>query len=123
MLVELDGIDKHRSGRVFVVGATNRKDMIDPAVLRPGRLGLHLMVNPPTSPSDRTSVLVACTKAATAPPVEGGMQVLCDLAADPRTDGMRLVTFSNRLCCSQTDWLCLDLSTALFYSSGKWNGP
>lgn len=89
LLVELDGIDKHRQERVFVVGATNRKDMIDEAVLRPGRLGLHLFVAPPATSGDRADVLAACTRSATAPRVDGGLPVLASIAADPRTEGMR----------------------------------
>jgi proteasome-associated ATPase len=36
-MTELDGLDTR--GNVLVVGATNRRDAIDPALLRPGRLG------------------------------------------------------------------------------------
>lgn len=35
LLVELDGIDKHRQARVFVMGAKNRKYVIDEAFPRP----------------------------------------------------------------------------------------
>ncbi|CAL8079842.1 unnamed protein product [Calicophoron daubneyi] len=97
LLVELDGIDKHRSARVFVVGATNRKDMIDPAVLRPGRLGLHLVISPPANAAERASVLSACTRAATTPLIEGGVASLEELAADPRTDNMSGADLDNLL--------------------------
>ncbi|VUZ48974.1 unnamed protein product [Hymenolepis diminuta] len=97
MLVELDGIDKHRQARVFVVGATNRKDMIDEAILRPGRLGLHLYVAPPESQQDRADVLSACTRCATAPRIEGGMDVLNRVAADSRTNTMSGADLENLL--------------------------
>ena len=45
LLTELDGVGS-RDG-VYVVGATNRPDMIDPAILRPGRLGTNILVDLP----------------------------------------------------------------------------
>ncbi|KAI0385338.1 AAA-domain-containing protein [Hypomontagnella monticulosa] len=45
LLTEMDGIGS-RLG-VYVVGATNRPDMIDPAILRPGRLGTNIFVDLP----------------------------------------------------------------------------
>ncbi|KAK7753855.1 Ribosome biogenesis ATPase rix7 [Diatrype stigma] len=45
LLTELDGVGS-RDG-VYVVGATNRPDMIDPAILRPGRLGTNIFVDLP----------------------------------------------------------------------------
>ena len=43
MLTELDGAGESNRG-VIVIGATNRPDMVDPAMLRPGRLGLLMYV-------------------------------------------------------------------------------
>ena len=37
-LTELDGFDGASTRQVFVIGATNRPDIIDAAMLRPGRL-------------------------------------------------------------------------------------
>lgn len=49
MLTELDGVGER--GDVFVIGATNRKDLIDPALLRPGRLEVHLFLDLPAPES------------------------------------------------------------------------
>lgn len=45
LLAELDGL--HKTKDVFIIGATNRPDLIDPALLRPGRLDrlVYLGVN------------------------------------------------------------------------------
>ena len=59
LLTELDGMDG-REG-VFVTGATNRPDMIDPALLRPGRLDKLLYV-PLPSPEGRLNILQALTR-------------------------------------------------------------
>lgn len=43
----MDGLDERRD--VFVIAATNRPDIIDPAMLRPGRLDKLLYVPLPTN--------------------------------------------------------------------------
>jgi cell division protease FtsH len=45
LLVEMDGLGK-RPG-VIVIGATNRSDMLDPALKRAGRMDRHVTVSPP----------------------------------------------------------------------------
>ncbi|MDK2795713.1 MAG: transitional endoplasmic reticulum ATPase [Archaeoglobaceae archaeon] len=45
LLTELDGLEELRE--VVVIAATNRPDMIDPALLRPGRIERHIYIPPP----------------------------------------------------------------------------
>ena len=45
MLVEMDGFDAHES--VIIIAATNRPDILDPALLRPGRFDRQVTVNYP----------------------------------------------------------------------------
>lgn len=54
LLTEMDGVEGRE--QVYVIGATNRPDMIDPAMLRPGRLDKLLYVPLPL-PDQRVSIL------------------------------------------------------------------
>lgn len=45
LLIELDGFDTGKG--VIFLGATNRRDMLDPALLRPGRFDRKIKVKPP----------------------------------------------------------------------------
>lgn len=54
LLTEMDGVEGRE--HVYVIGATNRPDMIDPAMLRPGRLDRLLYV-PLPSAQQRVSIL------------------------------------------------------------------
>lgn len=57
ILTELDGIDVRKN--VFVIAATNRPELIDPAMLRPGRLD-RLVYVPLPNETDRTAILKTC---------------------------------------------------------------
>lgn len=51
LLSEIDGVES--LDNVIVIGATNREDMIDPAVLRPGRLDIKIRINRPNAEGAR----------------------------------------------------------------------
>jgi len=45
LLVEIDGFDTHKG--VIIMAATNRPEILDPALLRPGRFDRHVLVDRP----------------------------------------------------------------------------
>jgi len=54
MLVEIDGFDV--TSGIVIIGATNRPDILDPALLRPGRFDRHVTVDQPDA-AGRTRIL------------------------------------------------------------------
>lgn len=48
LLAEIDGVESLKN--VVVIGASNREDLIDPAILRPGRLDVKIKIERPTGP-------------------------------------------------------------------------
>ncbi|ADG74899.1 AAA ATPase central domain protein [Cellulomonas flavigena DSM 20109] len=51
LLSEIDGVE--RLDNVIVIGASNREDMIDPAILRPGRLDVKIKIERPDAEGAR----------------------------------------------------------------------
>jgi proteasome-associated ATPase len=51
LLSEIDGVEGLKN--VIVIGASNREDMIDPAILRPGRLDVKIKIERPDADSAR----------------------------------------------------------------------
>src|SRR4029077_11935838 len=45
LLAEIDGVETLKN--VIVIGASNREDLIDPAILRPGRLDVKIKIERP----------------------------------------------------------------------------
>ena len=77
-LHEMDGLTKNR--RIFVVGATNRRDMLDPALLRGGRLSREIEIPLPDEPARRQLFALA----------SGGAKLAGDVDLDElarRTEG------------------------------------
>ncbi|RNC52668.1 vesicular transport protein, partial [Trypanosoma cruzi] len=80
LLTEMDGIERRED--VYVIGATNRPDMIDPAMLRPGRLDKLLYV-PLPSVEQRFSILATHARRY---PIDASVD-LNRIAHDPRLQG------------------------------------
>lgn len=81
LLTAMDGMNERKL--VFVIAATNRPDMIDPAMLRPGRLDKALYVDLPNE-EERFSILKTITRKT---PLDGTVN-LKEIARCPQTDGM-----------------------------------
>ena len=80
LLTEMDGLEGRR--QVYILAATNRPDILDPALTRPGRLDKALYVRLP-SPEERTEILKTCgRKTPWHPSVD-----LDKIARDTRADG------------------------------------
>ncbi|KAL6559107.1 hypothetical protein OROHE_006476 [Orobanche hederae] len=61
MLAEIDGLNDSTQD-LFIIGASNRPDLIDPALLRPGRFDKLLYVGVNSEASYRERVLIALTR-------------------------------------------------------------
>jgi cell division protease FtsH len=59
LLSEMDGFDPHEE--VIVLAATNRPDVLDPALLRPGRFDRHVVIERPDW-RDREKILIVHTR-------------------------------------------------------------
>lgn len=68
LLTEMDGVGANKN--VFVIGATNRPDNLDPALMRPGRLDQLIMIPLPDEPSRLSIFTAALRKSPVAPDVD-----------------------------------------------------
>merc|ERR1712054_154752 len=68
ILTEMDGTNQKKS--VFIIGATNRPDIIDPAVLRPGRLDQLIYIPLPDEGSRHNILKSVLRKSPVAPDVD-----------------------------------------------------
>uniref|UniRef100_A0A1B6FLR1 AAA+ ATPase domain-containing protein n=1 Tax=Cuerna arida TaxID=1464854 RepID=A0A1B6FLR1_9HEMI len=83
LLTEMDGVEA-RPG-VFLMAATNRPDIVDPAVMRPGRLDKVLYVGLPAA-EDRVDILKALTKGGKTPLLGEDVE-LAEVAQNPCCEG------------------------------------
>jgi len=71
LLVELDGFDE--SSSTILIAATNRPDILDPALLRPGRFDRHIVVDRPDVNGREAILKVHCKEKRVAEDVELGV--------------------------------------------------
>lgn len=67
LLVEVDGVgqkcsDGSEGGQVFIIGATNRPDLLDPALLRPGRFDRLCYLGIPSTKEEQLFAVKALTR-------------------------------------------------------------
>jgi transitional endoplasmic reticulum ATPase len=63
LLVQLDGIlTKDFHNKFAIIASTRKLDDLEPAIVRPGRLGFHIHIGPPDSTEECVKILVACTR-------------------------------------------------------------
>lgn len=70
LLTEMDGVATSDKPRVLVMAATNRKDMLDAALLRPGRFDRHINVNLPDKPAREQILTIHTANKPLGPDVE-----------------------------------------------------
>ena len=83
LLTELDGLDDRRG--VHVIGATNRPDMVDPAMCRPGRLDKLLFIDLPSA-DERVEIMRTLSRSLPIAGAEEG-RIALEATAKERCDG------------------------------------
>jgi proteasome-associated ATPase len=97
LLAEIDGVEGLRN--VIVIGATNREDLIDPAILRPGRLDVKIKIERPNADAARQIFAQYLTEEI---PIAAGFQVsqmisatVEDMYRDDEANQFLEVTYQN----------------------------
>jgi proteasome-associated ATPase len=72
LLSELDGVEALKN--VVVIGASNREDLIDPAILRPGRLDVKVKINRPNPTAAREIYRIYLSDATPLDPEDGNSE-------------------------------------------------
>ena len=68
LLTFIDGAEKslgEGSSKIYIIAASSRPDMIDPALLRPGRIDCHVHIGPPSTPEEVKDILMSLIQAQT----------------------------------------------------------
>ena len=98
-LSEIDGVENLRD--VIVIGASNRQDLLDPAVLRPGRLDVKIKIDRPNSEGAKDSFAIYLTPdlpfaEKVRQQFEGDTQAIADHFVDEAVREMYATTDENR---------------------------
>src|SRR4051812_23615204 len=88
LLAEIDGVELLKN--VIVIGASNREDLIDPAILRPGRLDVKIKIERPDVDSAKqiftqyltTDLPIGAREMKTGSDAEGAVRSMIDAAVD-----------------------------------------
>src|SRR3954451_12928622 len=88
LLAEIDGVEALKN--VIVIGASNREDLIDPAILRPGRLDVKIKIERPDVDSAKqiftqyltTDLPIGAREMKTGSDAEGAVRSMIDAAVD-----------------------------------------
>lgn len=98
LLSELDGVEALKN--VIVIGASNREDLIDPAILRPGRLDVKIKIERPTMESAKRIFSIYFTQGLPLDADEvaeaGSVAEFVENAVDEAVDVMYAETTENR---------------------------
>ena len=89
ILAEMDGFAEHEA--VIVLAATNRPDVLDPALLRPGRFDRHVVLDLPDR-KDREAILLVHTRKV---PLDPGVDLARVAAGTPGFSGADLRNLVN----------------------------
>ena len=90
LLTEMDGIGAKKN--VFIIGATNRADILDPALMRPGRLDQKIFIPLPDIGS-RRSIFLACLKKT---PIAADVDIASMAAATDGCSGADITSICQR---------------------------
>ena len=98
LLSELDGVEQLAG--VIVIGATNRVDLIDPSMLRPGRFGMRIPVPLPNADARRAILRINLSECEDQRDLDGILDALT--APTEGFSGARL-----RQLCDEAKWISL----------------
>ena len=97
LLAEIDGVES--LANVIVIGATNREDLIDPAILRPGRLDVKIRLDRPNRAGAAEILALSLTALTPWNPAEadeaGGTEALRRSVIDAAVDDLYAETEAN----------------------------